>query len=99
MIWRCFSNSITWNQSYITQQQFNQWLQPLQKFISVDLLDFDSLIRNRHSIAHEDLRSVANQLAFIANVKKFEFPSNFEHKQLVTDMLQALDKTQLKRFK
>jgi hypothetical protein len=69
-----------------------KFLEPLQNEIAVSLTDIRFLKKDHVDIAHIRHRTVAEQLFLIGKVKNFDFPERFEHKELVKDMVSALEK-------
>ncbi|CAF1593817.1 unnamed protein product [Rotaria magnacalcarata] len=88
--------SIEHGQSVDDEQLYTpltKFLEPLQKEISISLTDIRFLRKDRTGIAHYRHRTPKEQLLLIEQAKKFYFPEQFEHKQLVNDMICALEKS------
>jgi len=81
----------------ISPEELKNWLQPLQSEVPIDILTLSSMILDRNSDVHEDLRSATKQLAFIQKLKSHKFPNTFVNNSLVKQMLQLLDGIKLKR--
>jgi hypothetical protein len=61
----------------ITVAAFRQWLQPLEQDVGVDIMTLRQMMTERHTIAHADLRSAANQSKFLASLATYIPPPSF----------------------
>jgi hypothetical protein len=68
-----------------------QYLEPSQKEIDLSLTDIRYLRRDRSRLTHHKIKTGKQQLDLLKKSKNFDFPSNFEHKELVHKMIKALD--------
>jgi len=68
-----------------------QYLEPLQKEIDLGLTDIQFLRQDRCAVTHYKTETIKDQLDLLKKAKNFDFPSNFEHKELVDKMIKALD--------
>jgi hypothetical protein len=55
------------------------------------LTDIRYLRRDRSTLTHHKIKTGKQQLGLLKKAKCFDFPSNFEHKELVHKMIKALD--------
>ena len=69
-----------------------KFLEPLQNEIPISLTEVRFLRKDRADLAHIRHKTVSEQLSLIDKVKNFKFPQVFEHKDLVNNMVSALEK-------
>ena len=67
------------------------FLEPIQREINISLTDIRFLKQDRVDIAHIRNKSVKDQWALIEMAKSFNFPSKFEHMNIVLAMVTALE--------
>lgn len=60
----------------MTVASFRQWLEPLERDVGVDITTLRQMMTERHTIAHTDLRSAANQSKFVVSLATY-IPSFF----------------------
>lgn len=88
-LWRDFCNILDQkekelDENKITIQELKQWLQPLENDIDVDVLTLREMMRDRHIVAHSDLRSVIKQQKFIDDILNYQIPSGYEYEKMFT---------------
>jgi len=73
-----------------------QFLSPIEKEVEqfikfpFKLLDLRKMSNDRHSIAHQDVRSICEQRTFIAQCQQVDPPKEYEHIVLVKHMVKCL---------
>lgn len=107
VVWRDFTDEYyrlkdNAEDSVISEQDFDNWINSLQNQLSVDLSDLVSFSCIRNSEVHREIRSATNQKIFIQEMEdnlNYLGNLNFQYFDLLNNMVTPLKTVRLRRYK